>query len=131
MHPISAHFPSAFFPFSALFLVLFIITGNIAFEVGAKYTLWAGVMTNPIAIISGLIDWKLRYKGARVPIFKKKITYSITAQILAVICVIWLCAQPGVLKEDDVFPYIFTALMVTSTVFTFLVGRWGARLVYL
>lgn len=131
VHPISAHFPSAFFPFSAVFLIMFIINGGKAFEVGAIYTLWAGVLTNPIAIFSGFVDWKKRYKGAKVPIFKKKITYSITAQLLGIICAGWLCVEPNVLTEDVIFPYVFTALMITSTVFTFLVGRWGARLVYL
>lgn len=131
LHPISAHFPSALFPFSALLMILYLIRGEIAFEVGAKYSLWAGVCTNPIAIASGLIDWKLRYKAAKVPIFKKKITYSITAQLIAMVCTAWYVVQPEVLTVDNVFPYIFTALMVTCTVFTFLVGRWGARLVYL
>ncbi|MGR3318368.1 MAG: DUF2231 domain-containing protein [Candidatus Anammoxibacter sp.] len=131
IHPIAAHFPSAFFPFSALFLILLIIKGDSAFEVGVKYTQWAAVLTNPFAIASGFIDWKAKYKSAMVPIFKKKIMYSIIAQMLAFICVAWHCLSPDVLDPDKFFIYIFLVLTITSTVFTFLVGRWGARLVYL
>ena len=131
IHPIAAHFPSAFFPFSALFLILLIIKGDSAFEVGVKYTQWAAVLTNPIAIASGFIDWKVKYKAAMVPIFKKKIIYSLIAQMLAVICVVWHCLMPGVLAPDNFFIYIYLVITIISTVFTFLVGRWGARLVYL
>lgn len=130
IHPISAHFPSAFFPFSTLFLILFIIKNDNAFEVGVKFTQWAAVVTNPFAIISGLLDWKVKYKAAMVPIFKKKITYSIAAETVGIICVVWHSLIPGVFT-DSFFVYIYLVLTVTSTVFTFFVGRWGARLVYL
>ncbi len=130
-HPISAHFPSAFFPFSAVFLILLMIKGGSAFELGVKYALWCGVLTNPVALASGFYDWKTRYKAARVPIFKKKIKYSIAAQTLAIVCAVWLWFEPDVLTASSYLPYIFLALLITSTVFTFLVGRWGARLVYL
>ena len=131
IHPIAAHFPSAFFPFSTLLLILLIIKGDSAFEVGVKYTQWAAVITNPFAIASGFIDWKAKYKSAMVPIFKKKIIYSIIAQMLAFICVIWCCLSPDVLNPDNYFVYFFLMVNITATVFIFLVGRWGARLVYL
>lgn len=131
VHPISAHFPSAFFPFAAVFLVLFVIKGDHVFDVGAKFALWSGVFTNPIAIASGFVDWKVKYKAARVPIFKKKIAYSIAAQVLAVICVIWHCMQPDVMAVNNFLSYIYFTIVITASLFTLLVGRWGARLVYM
>jgi len=131
IHPISAHFPSAFFPFSVLFIILVIIKEDSAFVTGVKYTQLAGAVTNPIAMASGLIDWKSKYKGAKVPIFKKKILFSSIAQTLAFLCVAWSYLMPGVLEADNFLIYLFLLLTILSTVFTFLVGRWGARLVYL
>lgn len=131
LHPITSHFPSAFLPFSTLFLVLLIIKGDNAYLLGVKYTQWAAVVTNPFAIVSGLMDWKSRYKGARVPIFKKKILFSAIVQVLVSGCVAWHSITPRALSADGYQVYIYLALTITATVFIFLVGRWGARLVYL
>jgi len=75
-HPISSHFPQAFFVFAPLFLVLFYATGERSFERTAYHLLGAGFLMAFPATATGFVHWWYKYGGRSKPVFKLKIVLS-------------------------------------------------------
>lgn len=63
-HPMTVHFPIAFMMLVPVFNVLFLLTGNAGFETSAFYVLAAGLVSTPVAMLTGPYNWWLNY-GAR------------------------------------------------------------------
>jgi uncharacterized membrane protein len=72
-HPIFVHFPQALFPVAFASFVLYLVTGNDLFEKGTFLMMVFGLAATPVTMITGYIDWKVRYKGYMTPVFKIKI----------------------------------------------------------
>lgn len=76
-HPISAHFPQAFFVFAPLFLVLFYVTGVQSFERTAYHLLWTSFLVAFPATATGFLHWWYKYSGKSRPVFKLKMILSL------------------------------------------------------
>ena len=87
IHAISVHLPAALFPTAALFLILYLITGNPSFEITSDFLLLLAFLGTLIGFISGLYDrWKHFVHWA--PIFVRKTILSILLLIFGGICVV-------------------------------------------
>ncbi|MBF0275458.1 MAG: hypothetical protein HQK84_09530, partial [Nitrospinae bacterium] len=73
LHHVSSHFTNGLFPTSLLFLLLYVVSGNRNFEITSYYLLIIATIANPFTYFSGILDWILRFKKARTPIFNKKV----------------------------------------------------------
>ncbi|HSL92675.1 MAG TPA: DUF2231 domain-containing protein, partial [Candidatus Limnocylindrales bacterium] len=71
-HPIFVHFPQALFPVALASFVLYLATGNVLFERGTYLMMGFGLAAVPVTMITGYIDWKVRYKGYMTPVFRIK-----------------------------------------------------------
>ena len=60
-HPMVVHFPIVFSVSTALFNLLYLITGMKAFEVTALHCLGGGILFTPIAVLTGWYTWWLNY----------------------------------------------------------------------
>ena len=72
-HAIAAHFSNGLIPVSVLYLLLTLSTGSTYFEHTVEHLLLIVVMAIPVSFLSGINDWKKKYRAAKAPIFIKKI----------------------------------------------------------
>jgi len=84
LHAVVTHFPGALVPVAVLFFFLSLVTGNPHLEPAAFYLLWVVLAAAPVAIASGIYDWRTRFEGTRALIFYKKIAL---AAALVLFCV--------------------------------------------
>jgi uncharacterized membrane protein len=129
-HPIAVHFANGLIPVSIFFLFLFGVTRSDDMEIVAYYTLLTGTAGSFLAVMTGLYDWKKNYRGAWVPVFKKKFTAGVIAMILGTIACILRFHFPDLL-------YSVTPLSVAYVVLNFLIlgcvmfaGYLGGKLVF-
>lgn len=129
-HPIAVHFSNGLIPVSVFFLFVFWITRIRDMEVVAFYTLLTGTSGSMLAVGTGLFDWKKNYRGAWVPVFKKKLTAGILAIALGIVACIIRLLNPELL-------YSITPLSITYAVLNLLIlgcvtiaGYLGGRLVF-
>lgn len=131
LHPIAVHFTNALFPVAFFFLVLYFLFHNDSFRQTYFSILVLATISSPIAYLTGIIDWKQRYKGAMTSIFSKKIRSGIGLMVVGVICTVWYGFYPSVVDERGVARIIFLALNLSTLPLTVVLGHLGGKLVFM
>jgi len=88
-HVVVTHFPLSFFLASGLFMFLHLFGESACFELASTVCLAIGAAATPFAIATGWATWKARYRGARTPLFDKKIVVSFAMLALSVALLAW------------------------------------------
>ncbi len=93
-HAILVHFPISLFGVAFLFQILHLFPHNLTgcFEITTNITLIAGTLAMIPTTLSGWLEWKGRYKGARVLIFQRKITIAFAMIGFSIMLTIWRTA---------------------------------------
>ena len=130
IHPISAHFPNALFPIASVLIILYLVFGNICLEKAAYYCLVFGFLGSPVGMFSGLSDWKLKYKGARAPLFLEKRRLSIILVILSLILVIMRSVNPDIIISGGILKWIYIILVFSLSLIAGKLGFLGGKLVF-
>lgn len=130
-HPIAVHFTNALFPVSLLFLALSFISPDHSFRDAYGYTLTLGALSAPFSYLTGIADWRHRYKGAKTDIFSKKLRSGIALIIAGVVCAAWYWGSPPILDEGGVITAVFLGLNAATLPLTIVLGHLGGRLVFM
>ncbi len=130
-HPIFVHFPQALFPVAFASFAAYLATGAGAFEIGAYVAAGFGALVVPFTTVTGLIDWKRRYKAYMTSVFRIKIVGAFVLIALSVPAVLLRSLVPGVAAlplagAGYVYAGLLTACLATCVV----LGHYGGRLVF-
>ena len=127
-HPITTHFPEAFFVFAPLFLALFYATGKTSFERTAYYLLGTGFFMAFPATATGFLHWCYKYGCRSRPVFKLKIIFSLLLLPASGLILAYHTAC-GALSSDSIdwAILILYFLMIPLAV---LLGRMGGDIVF-
>ena len=98
-HVILTHFPLAFFGAAFLFQMLHLFWSPECFEQSSNITLAAGALSMVPTTLTGWRTWKKSYQGARVPLFKKKITIAVCLLVGSIGLAIWRFGFPGMFPD--------------------------------
>lgn len=129
-HPIAVHFSNGLIPVSMFFLFLFFLTHHPHMEIVAFYTLLAGTLGSCLALGTGLFDWKKHYRGAWVPVFKKKLTAGVLA-ILGGALACWIrYLHPDLLLSLSGLSVIYVMLNLFVLACVSVSGYLGGKLVF-
>ncbi len=130
-HPKFVHFPLALFPVSFGSFLLYAATGAADFETGAFVAAGFGVVSTPLAILSGFLDWKIRYKAFMTPIFRIKIVGAF---------VLFALSAPAVLlrilvRDVATLPlgemgWAYGTLLAATVPLCITLGHYGGKLVF-
>jgi len=130
-HPIAVHFTNALFPVAFFFLVLYFLSQNDSFRQTYFYILVLATISSPISYLTGIVDWRQRYKGVMTSIFSKKIRSGIGLIVVGAICTVWYAFSPGVVDERGVARIIFLALNLSTIPLAVVLGHLGGKLVFM
>lgn len=128
LHPVAAHFSNGVVPVAVLHLLLFMPTGDPFFERTVIHLLVIVLLAVPVSFYSGIRDWKTKYKGAKAPVFQKKIRLSILLSVLCVIAVSIRVAVPGVMLEGGPLAWVYAAALFAMLPTVVLLGHHGGKL---
>ncbi|MBI5574895.1 MAG: hypothetical protein HY896_00860 [Deltaproteobacteria bacterium] len=130
-HPMLVHFPQALFPAAAASFVLYLATGIVNFERGAHLMTSFGMAATPFTMISGYLDWKIRYKGYMTSVFKIKIVTGFVLFGLSLCAVLLRTLVPGI----DQLPlsglgWLRGGLLFGCVAGCIVEGHYGGKLVF-
>ncbi len=128
-HAVSAHFPVALIPTTALFIALSWITARESFATSAVYLLVIAVVAVPLTFLTGLYDWKTRYAGEMAPIFRNKIILACVLLSLGVILLCWYWQDPDILSAGGGAAGLFSLVVLLMLACVTLLGHYGGMLV--
>lgn len=130
IHPISVHSPNGILPVAVIFLAISIFLGIKSFEAAAFYNLVFVLVTMPLVLLTGYLEWKNRYNGAKTFIFFTKIFCSIVVTVSLITLVAWRVYEPGVAEVDSPFRIIYFGIAAVMLAATGLAGHLGGKLVF-
>ena len=130
IHPVSVHIPNGVLPISVLFILLAMLSGHSALQTAAMYNMVLVVITLPLVLLTGYIEWKNRYAGALTGRFKMKITAALVVACSATIIVLWWIINPDVLQSSFAVKGAFVLLNLLMLLAAIIAGLIGGKLVF-
>lgn len=130
LHPVAAHTPSGVLPAAALFVFLAFLWQEPALERTAFALLALVLVAVPVTAASGARDWKRRYAGCRVPVFRWKLALSGVLFGLCAAAVGIRLAVPALFAGQSPLRFLYAGLIFLAMVPAVLLGHFGGKLVF-
>ena len=126
----TVHFPIVFMLFTAVFNLLYLITGVKSFEITALHCLGAGIIFIFVAITTGIYTWWLNYLAKMLRPVKIKIPLSLIMLATAVVIFVWRIAVPDVLVNFTGLSSIYLLLVLALALMVTIIGWYGASMTF-
>jgi len=128
VHPISVHIPNGVLPASVVFIVLAALFNFCGLSQAAFYNLIFVVLTLPLVLFSGYIEWQKKYRGQLTRLFKTKIICAAVVSLTVVILVVWLFIDPqAATSSRNLLFLLINLIMLTAAG---IAGFIGGKLVF-
>ncbi len=129
-HPISVHIPNGVLPVAVIFLFLGILFQSSAMCLAAFYNLVFVVISMPLVLFSGYIDWKNRFDKNLTRLFLAKMICGALVSVTGLLLVIWRIIDPFVAAPDSENRITFLLVHIIMLGAVGLAGYLGGRLVF-
>ena len=93
-HPMLAHFPIVFLLSAGFFSLLFVLTGDRAFDDTAFYCLGGGLLTLPATVATGLFTHWLNFSGGADQTVRLEKALSYAVMFIAAAAFVWRWLNP-------------------------------------
>jgi len=131
VHPILTHFPNGILPMVVLFMAGSIFLSYDTFvDSSTFYSLIFVLISMPFVLLSGFIEWKKRYRGARTILFFTKIFCSMLATVCLAALVLWRTFDTEVMLTSSPYRLIYFIVAVVMLLAVGMAGHLGGRLVF-
>ena len=129
-HPMTVHFPIALMLITPFFFIIYLLTGNSAFETTALHCLSVGTAFTPVVICTGLLTWKLNYMGKPMRAVTIKLTLSILLFIVAVIALALRWSFPEIIGDPKIKDGLYLCIVLALAPIVAVIGWFGAHLTF-
>lgn len=127
-HPISVHTPNGILPAAVTLWILSWIFNSELLAKAAMINMIFVVLTLPVVIFTGILEWKKKYQGALTLIFKIKILAAAMTTGSSVISLLWYVFDPNILSSPGAFAFILVNIIMAASAGT--AGYIGGKLVF-
>ncbi len=130
IHPISVHIPNGVGPVSVIFVVLAVMFNFTNLAQAAFYNLFFIVLTMPLVLFSGYVEWQKKYEGALTKFIITKMICGVVVLATAIILVIWYIIDPDVAGALSAKRWGFIAVNLIMLSGIGVAGFIGGKLVF-
>ena len=129
-HPMTVHYPIVFLFSTAIFNILYLITGVKSFEITALHCLGAGILFTPVVILTGFYTWWLNYMARPLRSVAIKRPVSIIMFATQIVLFVWRIKVPDILSSLNAASAIYFLLVLSLIPMVTILGWYGARLTF-
>lgn len=129
-HALFVHFPTALYPVAIIFLILALVFDRDSFRDTYFYLMIIAAFFTPISHVTGIVEWKNKYRGAKTHIFINKIRFSLILSVVGGLCTAWYWFCPEILNYTGIYTIIFIMLNISTIPLIIYLGHLGGKLVY-
>ena len=130
IHSIFIHFTNSLYPVAILFMFLFILFDNASFHKTYFYIMALATFSVPVSYLTGILEWRKRFKGIMIPIFAAKIKYGVVVFVIGGCSTFWHYLTPGILERGDILSVVYVLLNVSIILPLIYLGDLGGIIVY-
>ncbi len=127
-HPVSVHTPNGILPVAVVLWILAWIFDSELLAKAAMINMIFVVLAFPVVILTGILEWQKKYRGALTPLFKIKILAAALTTVSCVISLIWYLADPEILSGSKAFVFILVNIVMVAA--AGVAGFIGGKLVF-
>lgn len=128
-HSTASHFSVSCIPLALIFFIIWLISGQPAFESAVFYLLIVGLISILVSGVTGIISWTVSYESKTTKTFNLKISLGILLFIIGLWTLIWrLTGQRVILSPPSSFIYL--ASFIIQTTICLVLDHYGKKIVY-
>jgi uncharacterized membrane protein len=128
-HPIAVHIPNGVLPITVLMALLAWLFEHQGIAIAAKINMVFVAASMPFVVLSGIIDWKNRFKGRMTKVFRNKLICAGIVTLLSLVLVIWGFSQPEIFIQGS-SALFFLVLHLINLGAAAIAGWYGGKLVF-
>jgi predicted heme/steroid binding protein/uncharacterized membrane protein len=129
-HPMTVHFPIVFFLSVVLFNILYLFYGVESFQSTSFHCLIAGLLSLPVAMLTGLFTWWLNYLARPVRAVTLKIIMSTILLVAATSALLLRIFVPGILDTEGIARIVYLMIVLSFVPLVSAIGWLGATLTF-
>ena len=129
-HPMTVHFPIVFLLCNPFFNILYLITGNGAFETTALHCLAGGILFTVVAMLTGLLTWWYNYMAKMLKPVAIKIPLTLIMLVVAIIVFFWRINDPHILDNLQGASILYLVLILSFFPLISVIGWFGANMTF-
>ena len=130
LHPISVHIPNGVLPISVIFIFISVLFRIDGLGMAAFYNMLFVVLSMPVVLASGFVDWKTNYGGTLHRIFVTKMISGALVVVFSLLIVVWRILDPDVAAPGSASRWMFVLFHFIALAPAVLAGYLGGRLVF-
>ena len=130
VHPMTVHVPNGVVPLVVILIILAVFSDLAGMAHAAFLCLGFVVLSLPVVWISGLIEWKKKYRGSLTKIFKQKFISAAITTVCAVALLIWHILDPHSIEPGSAMRWPILILNFIMLGATISAGFVGGKLVF-
>jgi len=130
LHPITVHFPNGILPAVVVFLGIGFYFKIAVLETVAYYNLIFALVSLPVVIFTGYLEWQKRYKGIKTAVFITKIFCAVVVLCCVNVLVFWRLLDPTVFAEGSPYQLIYLGIAGVMVGAAGISGHLGGKLVF-
>ncbi len=128
-HHIASHFTNALWPVGSVLLSMYYFYGTKSYEDASYYCFIFSTIGAPLALASGLADWRSRFQGRSTRIFNHKRFFGALFVILSTFIVMWRTTNGAVAAPDSETKYVYLASVYADLGFVVYLGHLGGKFI--
>ncbi len=128
-HPILVHIPNGVMPVSFALGLLAVVFGSDRMSTAVEFNLLFVMLSMPLVLFSGYLDWKGKYGGALTSVFMTKMACGAAVLVGSAVLYFWMLKNHSVLITPGKWmPFVLTHLGVLAAAAA--AGFFGGKLVF-
>ena len=127
-HPVLVHTPNGLLPVAVILWLLAWIFDYQLLGKAAFINQIFVIVSLPLVIFTGIIEWQKKYNKAMTTMFKIKISATILTSTACLITTIWFFIDPEVLLSSLAWSFMFINIIMLAT--AGIAGHIGGKLVF-
>ena len=129
-HPFAVHFPIVFLYAAAFFDLLYLGTGSTSLETSGFHFLGAGVLSLPLAMLTGEIIRRVAYSQEPVQNFHIEIYLSGVLLALAAAAFVWRWLDPLILRDFGWTGLLYLLIILALPAIATYISYFGGLLTF-
>jgi len=129
-HAVAVHFTNALYPVALFFLILSYFYQKDFSSFAYFHLMILATLSSLVSHVTGIVDWKQKYKGARIRIFMQKKRYALILIGLGTLCTIWYAFYPEIAHDQSGGHFVFLLLNFALLPVVVYLGYLGGKLVF-
>jgi rubredoxin len=127
-HPVAVHTPNGLLPVAVILWLMAWLFDSQLFAKAAFINQIFVILSLPLVICTGIIEWQEKYNKALTMVFKIKIIAAILTTTACSISLIWFLINPDIILSSRAWGFIF--INIIMLIAAGIAGHIGGKLVF-